>query len=65
MFFHFCSEKGLSYVDSVNITNNHEGWLVFNVTSTFLTWIAFPSMNRGLHVSVHKLSKNSKQYNTK
>lgn len=61
MFFVlYFSEKGLDYVDSVNITNNHEGWLIFNVTSTFLTWIAFPTMNRGLHVSVHKHSKSSK-----
>ncbi|KAK7571923.1 hypothetical protein V9T40_014395 [Parthenolecanium corni] len=55
----FDGEKELDYVDSVNITNTYEGWLVFNVTSAFMSWVAFPSMNRGLHVSVHKHSKTS------
>ena len=54
------SEKELAYADAVNVTSEYEGWLVFNVTAAFVSWVAFPTSNRGLYVSVQKESKLSK-----
>lgn len=51
-------EKELEYVDAVNTTLNNEGWLVFNVSGPVNTWIAMPSSNRGLYISVHAVSKS-------
>ena len=43
-------EKALRLVDSAAATG---GWLVFNVTGPFSTWVAIPDSNHGLYLSVH------------
>lgn len=55
----FYSKKELVLVDSVNVTSNYKGWLVFNVTSAFVSWVAFPTSNRGLYISVQKQAEPS------
>ncbi|PSN54809.1 Protein 60A [Blattella germanica] len=43
-------EKALRLVDTAAATG---GWLVFNVTGPFTSWVAFPDSNQGLYLSVH------------
>ncbi|XP_073995241.1 TGF-beta family member glass bottom boat [Rhodnius prolixus] len=45
--------NGLEFVDAVNTTAEHEGWLFFNVSGTLTRWIAFPDSNKGLYLSIH------------
>nr|CAD7461938.1 unnamed protein product [Timema tahoe] len=46
-------QKELQYVDAVNTTSDNEGWLILNVTGPLTSWVAFPSSNLGLYLSVH------------
>ncbi|KAL0273560.1 UNVERIFIED_CONTAM: hypothetical protein PYX00_006197 [Menopon gallinae] len=45
-------EHQLQFVDSVNTTHGNEGWLVFNMISPFSNWVAIPSVNLGIYISV-------------
>lgn len=45
-------EIELQYVDSLNTTAQNDGWLVFNMTGPLTTWVAIPSLNLGLYLSV-------------
>ncbi|XP_077286404.1 TGF-beta family member glass bottom boat [Arctopsyche grandis] len=47
----------LELVGSKNTSAVEEGWIEINVTSAFIEWVAFPSKNNGLYLSVHLLSK--------
>lgn len=42
----------LQYVDAVNTTIGAEGWLLLNTTGPLVSWVAFPSSNLGLYLSV-------------
>lgn len=42
----------LQPVDHLVATGKDDGWLAFNVTDPFLTWIAFPSENMGLMIHI-------------
>ncbi|XP_064480655.1 bone morphogenetic protein 7-like isoform X2 [Ornithodoros turicata] len=42
----------LQSVDQVTVTEKNNGWLTFNVTYPFLTWIAFPNENMGLLIHI-------------
>lgn len=43
----------LEFVDAVNTTAEHEGWLIFNVSGSLSRWIVFPDSNKGLYLSIH------------
>ncbi|XP_054714065.1 bone morphogenetic protein 7-like [Uloborus diversus] len=42
----------LEWVDDIVVTNQDTGWLSLNVTSSVMTWIAFPSKNLGLYLKI-------------
>lgn len=52
--FDYNGGEELEYAATMNTTSDYEGWLVFNVTSAFISWIGFPSSNRGFYIAVHK-----------
>ncbi|KAL1423751.1 hypothetical protein MTO96_020815 [Rhipicephalus appendiculatus] len=43
----------LQHVDNLTIDAKTHGWLTFNVTQPFLTWVAFPNENMGLFLQTH------------
>ncbi|KAL3200855.1 hypothetical protein MRX96_013122 [Rhipicephalus microplus] len=43
----------LQHVDNLTIDAKTHGWLTFNVTEPFLTWVAFPNENMGLFLQIH------------
>ncbi|XP_063226795.1 protein 60A [Bacillus rossius redtenbacheri] len=50
-------QKELQFVDAVNSSCDHEGWLQLNVTGPFTAWVAFPETNLGLYLSAHLASR--------
>ncbi|XP_015607274.1 protein 60A [Cephus cinctus] len=51
-------ERELQYVDSVNTTTGHEGWLTLNVSEPLQHWVNNPDGNRGLYLSVHPADRS-------
>lgn len=52
------SSNTLELVDQLIINGaSSKGWLVFNVTSQIMKWIAFPKQNLGLYLKIKSLTK--------
>ncbi|RWS13377.1 bone morphogenetic protein 7-like isoform X1 [Dinothrombium tinctorium] len=44
-------DKVVQFVDS-QMLEDKEGWIMFNVTAPMISWVAFPSSNLGLYLSI-------------
>ena len=45
-------DKELEFIAAVNTSHSNQGWHVLNMTGPFTDWVAFPSYNLGLYLSV-------------
>ena len=47
-------DKELHYLDSVNVSVDHTGWIKLNVSSAASDWVFYPDKNQGLYLSIQK-----------
>ncbi|XP_076271007.1 TGF-beta family member glass bottom boat isoform X1 [Rhynchophorus ferrugineus] len=51
-------ENELDYISEINTNFQFSGWLGLNVTKCLSTWVAFPTSNKGIYLSVHPTDKS-------
>jgi len=47
-------DKELHYLDSVNVSVDHTGWIKLNVSGAASDWVFYPDKNQGLYLSIQK-----------
>ncbi|XP_014234703.1 protein 60A [Trichogramma pretiosum] len=46
------ADKELRYLDSVNASAGHDGWIALNCSAALASWVREPESNRGVYLSV-------------